>query len=265
MKYFILIVLCFLGCSVATNKYPSDKRENLFLNIDEDNLVRILSKNKELEYINLTELPFYHQGFTDSESKDSILLRKITLSKEMDVNVYVYKYQPREYHIYHEEYLEINNIKYSIDSLLRLEHNEIIEQHPYIFWRKTCSFFFNKHEYLLVQGQSRNIYSHEGIISYLLFDFIDNKLENVWLFYNGYLSKSIFNDFDDDGNLDYLRWGLNMKQIDLLHIIGNKLMKDSQNYLVVTPSEDQYKDWKNGKMDWYSKVNLLKSKWFKDI
>lgn len=43
MKYFILIVFCFLGCSVATNKYPPDKRENLFLNIE--GYLSIISKS----------------------------------------------------------------------------------------------------------------------------------------------------------------------------------------------------------------------------
>lgn len=122
----------------------------------------------------------------------------------------------------------------------------------------------NDHDYILIEGQSRNTYVHEGIISYLLFDFVESHFQNVWLLYNGYFQKSVFNDFDGDGNLDYLSWGLNMERINLYHL-KNGLVGDLSYYLIVRPKEEQIADKQGNMLDWYTDIDKKESVWFKEF
>ncbi|MDA6069698.1 hypothetical protein NJT12_08705 [Flavobacterium sp. AC] len=46
------------------------------------------------------------------------------------------------------------------------------------------------------------------IFSYLLIKMDQNQLIGFWLFYNSFYDARVFADFDSDGELDYLDWGV---------------------------------------------------------
>lgn len=267
MKIYInVLILLFpflFACSLSSNKKISDDTI-MAQNIENrDSLFTSLSKNDEaIIFTQIDTIPFYWEGSTYSEFSDSIYMKEIKISTQDSIKIFTYHYTPSDYTMNHEEYIKIGSISISIDSLLKKKHNKIIEKKPYIYWENISFFKMKEHHYILVEGKSRNIYTHEGIKSYLLFDFVENQFQNVWLLYNGYFEKTVFNDFDGDGNLDYLNWGLNMTNISLYHFYKD-LVKDTKFYLIIKPSKDQSDDKECNKLDWYREIDKNKSIWFK--
>jgi hypothetical protein len=265
MNIFALFFSLLMACSVSSNKQVESENSLLQFVENKDSLFILLSKNdKAIIFTQTDTIPFYLEGSVSSNFTDSMYMKRVEISSKFDVNLFTYYYTPSNYKMNHKEYIKVNDLLISLDSLLKLDYNKIIEKDPYIYWRNISFFKMGDHDYILLQGQSRNIYMHEGVISYLLFDFVKNHFQNVWLFYNGYFQKSVFNDFNGDGNLDYLSWGLNMENINLYHL-NKELVKDSFYHLRVKPNKNQFENGQNNILDWYTDIDKNASIWFKNL
>lgn len=254
-----------IACSFTPKETIKEESTPNSISKGERDVLQLLSKNvKIIDFDAIDELPSYSEGFTISNSEDSLQMKMVTIAKDNDIKLFTYQYTPSDYSRFHDEYFTIKDTKVLIDSLLKEGHNHIIEKNPYIYWQEVNSFRYNEHNYVLLTGESRLSYMNGVVYSFLLVQFTDKHFDNVWLFYNGYDSKVVFNDFNGDDTLDYIDWGVNKETISLYSFKDNMLYKDSEHYVKVEPTPDQKEYWKQwGKnLDWYTVINAKESKWF---
>lgn len=241
---------------VSKNKYVDFKSPEELLN-KLNKLTNLFSKKEDVE--------FYYEGETQSVvNNDSISLVKKTIGKKYNFYLYTYRYTPPAYALFHSEYLEINNVKISIDSLLNKEHNNIIEKDPYFYFRTVSYLHFGKNNYILVGLENRKFNMNGSTFSYLMIKIDKNQLISSWLFYNGFNDERVFADFDNDGELDYLDWGTRKNRISLYNIKKGSLVKNKDKFIFVLPTKGQteYEQTHGISNDWYSIVDKSKSNWF---
>ncbi|KFF02608.1 hypothetical protein B0A68_05315 [Flavobacterium reichenbachii] len=103
-----------------------------------------------------------------------------------------------------------------------------------------------------------------GIFSYILIKMDEDKVIGSWLFYNGFDDQRVFADFDNDGELDYLDWGVRKNRISLYTIKKDSLVNNRDKFIFVLPTKGQteYEDTHGISNEWYSIVDKSKSSWF---
>lgn len=228
---------------------------------------KLLNKlNKLTNLFNEKEdIEFYYEGETQSiVNNDSISLVKKRIGTKYNFYLYTYQYTPPSYTIFHAEYFEINHVKISIDSLLNKSHNNVIEKNPYLYFRTVSYLRFCKNDFILIGLENRNFNMNGTIFSYILIKMDKNLVKDSWLFYNGFYDERVFADFDNDGELDYLDWGVRKNRINLYNIKKDSLVKKNDKFIFVLPTkgQTQYERTHGISNDWYSIVDKRKSSWF---
>lgn len=242
--------------NLSKNKYTDFRSPEKLLN-KLNRLTNLFNEKEDVE--------FYYEGETQSTvNNDSISLVKKRIGTKYKFYLYTYKYTPPTYAMFHSEYLEINNVKISIDSLLNKVHNTIIEKNPYLYFKTISYLHFGKNDFILVGLENRNFNMNGSIFSYLLIKIDENQLISSWIFYNGFDDERVFADFENDGELDYLDWGVRKNKISLYNIKNYSLVKNNDRFVFVLPSKGQteYERTRGISNDWYSIVDKSKSRWF---
>lgn len=228
----------------------------VFQKRNDPDIATFAKSGRPIVFDSTVSIPFY----IETKEVDSIFLQRVELSKDPNIELYTYNYLPpreEQYESNHAEYLRVGEKTFSLDSLLQAPHNDIIEKGPYIVWRDMNYFSMGGHDYVLIVGIGRYYFARDDVYSYLLFDSVSGKFQNIHLLYNGHYQKSVFNDFDGDGRLDYLRWGVDMRRADLFHIDGSRVEK-TPYHLLISPLPTQTSE----RLDWYSDVDKENSVWF---
>lgn len=259
----IIFVFSFVWNGVSQKKHIVSKNKY----VDFRSPKKLLSKlNKSTNlFIEKEDVEFYNEGDTQSViNNDSTSLVKKRIGTKYNFYLYTYKYTPPSYDIFHSEYLEINNVKISMDSLLYKEHNNVIEKHPYLYFRTVSYLHFGKNDFILIGLENRNFNMNGSIFSYILIKMNKNQLIGSWLFYNGFDDERVFADFDNDGELDYLDWGVRKDKISLYSIKKDSLVKNKDKSIFVLPTKGQikYERIHGISNDWYSIVDKSRSSWF---
>lgn len=254
-----------IGFVILFVKYGESQTKNRYADFrSPENLLNKINKSTSL-FHKKEDVEFYCEGETQALlNNDSISLVKKRIGRKYNFYLYTYRYVPFSYAAFHSEYLEINNVRISIDSLLNKEHNSIIEKNPYLYFRTISYLHFGKNDFILVGLENRNFNRSGTIFSYLLIKMDKNKLIGSWLFYNGFDDERVFADFDNDGELDYLDWGVRKNRISLYTIKKDSLLKSKTKFIFVLPTKGQteYERARGISNDWYSIVDRSRSNWF---
>ncbi|WP_194138994.1 hypothetical protein [Flavobacterium hungaricum] len=268
-KMFLISFVCMCVCcgespkkNITSPKNNIASQKNYIDFESSEKLFNKISKTTNL-FKNKKETQIDYEGDTQSLS-DSIILVKKRIGTKYNINLYTYLYTPPTYAAFHSEYLKINNLKISIDSLLYKEHNNVIEKHPYFYFRTVSYLHFGKNDYILIELQNRNFNMNGDITSYLLIKMHKSTLISTWLFYNGYHDEKVFADFDNDGELDYLDWGTRKNEISLYSLKKDSLIKNKEKFIFVVPSKEfiEFEETFHDSNDWYFIVDKSKSNWF---
>jgi len=265
MKKIFLIIFVFFFVWNGESQKKNIVSKNKYIDFTSpEKLLNEINKLTDL-FIEKEDVEFYYEEETKSVvNNDSISLIKKRIGTKYNFYLYTYRYTPPAYAIFHSEYLEINNVKISIDSLLNKEHNSIIEKDPYFYFRTVSYLHFGKNDFILIQLENRNFNINGSIFSYILIKMDGNQVIGSWLFYNGFDDERVFADFDNDGELDYLDWGVRKNKISLYNIKKDSLVRNKDKFIFVLPTTGQteYERTHGISNDWYSIVNKSRSNWF---
>ncbi|MFB9079006.1 hypothetical protein ACFFLS_10090 [Flavobacterium procerum] len=275
-KMFLISLVCLCVCcgespkknvaSAKKNIAPSEDTiasQKNYINFESsEELLKKINKSKNL-FSKERDIGVNYKGWTSSYT-DSVQLIKKRIGTKYNIYLYTYQYTPPEYAAFHTEYLEINNLKISIDSLLRKGHNDVIEKNPYFYFHTVSYLHFGKNDYVLIELGNRNFNMNGDIFSYLLIKMHKSQLISTWLFYNGYQDEKVFADFDNDGELDYLDWGTRKNEISLYSLKKDSLIKNKEKFIFVVPSKEfiKFEETYHESNDWYYIVDKSKSNWF---
>lgn len=265
MKKKLLVIFAFFLIYNAESQKKHIPSKNKY--VDFRSPEKLLSKlNKSPNLFNKKEdIEFYYQGDTESlVDNDFTSLVKKQIGTKYNFYLYTYKYTPPSYVIFHSEYLEVNHVKISIDSLLNKEHNTIIEKNPYLYFKTISYLNFGQNDFILISLENRNFNMNGNIFSFILIKLNKNQVIGSWLFYNGFDDERVFADFDNNGELDYLDWGVRKNSINLYNIKKNSLIKNKDKFIFVLPTkgQTQYERTHGISNDWYSIVDKSRSNWF---
>lgn len=294
IKRVILVIVSFMfmlhaTCVVSQNnnllfdygfgKQTISNKELAEYNIKTDdalfNFYTIAKKSLEFKLVNLETLDLYgkHETIVDSiiireGCADSNIRYTLIINKAFGLFLYTYKYQynPQKDKIKYKKdipYFYVSNNSYSIDSLFYGEYyNEskhLINTFHKAKFKELYYLDYNNRTYYLCYPYYFS--GNSSIMNYkpILFYFNHNNptkvqfVENNIFFQN--TSNSIcFNDFDNDGILDYLFFDYENNDVPngiLYSIIGNEYIKRNDYYLYIYDCE-------YGKLP---KINKEKSSW----
>jgi hypothetical protein len=282
MKIIIRITYCLViflsACSLITANHKNvviynNFRINDFLIVDTNRY--IVPKGDFLNYFPHDTLAIDHSDSILDDWKGGLLEEyKITdtfkimpqrISKHIDLTFFHYDGIPNskakrksEYLKYYDQIFEIN----------RLFSNNIarykMEKPIYLFIYSPDYFKFNGEDFILLTCEER-VFRRDGrYVHYILMKIKDRKCTDIYAFYNSSESINCFGDYNNDGLLDYMGWGIDVNTIYLYSLKDNKFSKDKEHYIIVEPSDEQKEYWKlwGKNLDWYTKIDLNESKWF---
>ncbi len=156
IKLIVVMLLLQLSSSCFVNKE------------DEAILISYLKNRgidlRDYEMTNQHDIKSYHVGFSDTMNPDSNKLMPIDVTGEGEYFFYTYEYLSDYYTIFHSEYFQINEVNYSLDSLLRKQDipiylpkkGDIIDGfHEYFYLVRSYTFEKDGMKYIIVTARNR--------------------------------------------------------------------------------------------------------------
>jgi hypothetical protein len=127
------------------------------------------AKLKKYELIKTIDIKDYNEGFTITNTEDSIQLKEIIIDK--DISLFTYKFTPSDYKQFHEDFFRIKGINYKIDSIILSQGVDTKYYNPYFFLR-SCLIYEgkenNKSNFFLIEANNRTFYRNKEVLSAFL-------------------------------------------------------------------------------------------------
>lgn len=267
MKNLITIItFCFLSLFILkSNKSIENEDINQYI-IPNDYLLDYLNHDSLI----IDDSDAIVNDYVGSLLEDSIENNKLELisqriSKKRNLIFYHYNGIPNHKSKIKSESLKYNNQVFDINEIFT---NNVtgyqINEPLYLFVSSPDYFSFNGEDFLLLTCENRVFRMDGRYIHYILMKIKNDKCTGIYTFYNGSEFSKCFGDYNNDGILDYVDWGVDNDTISIYNLKSNKFCRDEKHYIKVEPTEDQLEYWKQwGKnLDWYTKIDKYKSKWF---
>lgn len=105
-------------------------------------------------------IKYYNEGFTVTNNKDSIVLKKIKIFDKSNFFLFTYKYTPTNYNKNHKEYFILNDNKFFIDTIIHRDKINLKYYNPY-FYLRTSYFFKGKKKgenLIIIEAENRTFY-----------------------------------------------------------------------------------------------------------
>lgn len=180
MKKIILTFL-ILTSGLAISQIKKDLKHYKVI----DSLNKYGIKFKDYVLYDEFEIKNYNEGYTISNNKDSISLKKISIFDKKEIFLYTYQFTPTDYKHNHNEYFKINGRNFLIDSIVCKSKIDLRYSNPYFYFRKSYLFKEKKKNLnmLIVEAENRTFYRDKFVKSYFIIKIDKNKIE-MYLFYD---------------------------------------------------------------------------------
>lgn len=246
MKIYItfLLITSILSCQNKEMKNYED------LNFS----YSILGKDSlSCNYINLSNVKLELTKEINHIKEGKISLQKFQIENENKIYFYKHTFTNINKLTTIRDEIELYGVKYKIDSLYY--GNDYFKK-PYVFSSlvNVGRFIFNKHSYIafFIQDISNPITFPNTLI--LLFDISDkNKISYIPIGFQASEDLKCFNDFNNDGILDFAKWTQGYDYIECLYRYElndkNKFVPKKTDFVFIKEKQDGYY------------IDIIKSKW----
>ncbi|MDR2221574.1 MAG: hypothetical protein LBE34_02430 [Flavobacteriaceae bacterium] len=191
---FIVVLISVLACSQKAlwNK-GIDEVKNNNDSITERNKkeYKLLEKlrclnvsNDAFELYDYSSISPYFEGFTQTNSIDSVIFKKIRIDKNIDF--YTYKYVPTDYTKNNKEFFQIKGKSILLTSIIYNQKVDLKYQNPYFNIQEVYSFRNKKSSALhrvIIVANNRTFYRNKSVNSLFIIDYNDNDV-NINLVYD---------------------------------------------------------------------------------
>ncbi|WP_433831146.1 hypothetical protein [Flavobacterium anhuiense] len=256
MKRISLLVLLFvssLNFGQNLNSSELDKSNSVLFSYS------LLAKDSlRCDYIDLNNAKQIYSKVIDSSSHGVITEQKIMLDDAESIFYYKLNFANSDAQIKKRDAIEIQGHKFNIDSLYY--GRKFNRKMPYIFSSlvNVIKFNFNKQKYIAfyIQDVSNPVTLPNTLI--LLFDISD--LKDIFCYSLDFQASEdlkCFNDFDNDGFLDFADWKQGydyQKKLFRYKLINRKFVLQKKDFVIIEENSSGY--YINSKLSNWSYGNI---------